>query len=243
MQNPINLIDPTGMCPDEGGGDPEKKSWFGRAVDTVKGWFTSDKPKGSVTGGEIDWSLVGVISLETEATALVPEGTAAAAATGMSTTSLGVLALPLLFNGDTGREDQKPYFYRNMKADGLFFPEPVLGQSANTLGIRPSDVAGRGFNEIISPFDNQGLSVTFGMGTYKSDSVTPQSIPNFVNGKTTLWRMSPIDLLPLGLVAVPQVSPPGYYRVTPLYDMTIQSFHKRIQLTQKLWEIAPSNRN
>ncbi|WP_026703622.1 RHS repeat-associated core domain-containing protein [Flavobacterium soli] len=40
MQNPINLVDPTGMSP-EGLGDPNK-SWLGRAWDTVKGIFSSD---------------------------------------------------------------------------------------------------------------------------------------------------------------------------------------------------------
>ena len=39
--NPMYFIDPDGMLPV--GGDPNK-SWLGRTVDTVKGWFTSDKP-------------------------------------------------------------------------------------------------------------------------------------------------------------------------------------------------------
>ncbi len=44
MQNPINMIDPTGMSSEEpGDGDGGKKGWFGRAVDTVKGWWTSAK--------------------------------------------------------------------------------------------------------------------------------------------------------------------------------------------------------
>ncbi|WP_371810414.1 toxin TcdB middle/N-terminal domain-containing protein [Flavobacterium sp. 28A] len=40
-QNPINLIDPTGMSEETAGSDPPKKSWAGRAIDTVKGWFSS----------------------------------------------------------------------------------------------------------------------------------------------------------------------------------------------------------
>ncbi len=44
--NPMYFVDPDGMLPV--GGDPNK-SWLGRAVDTVKGWFTSDKPKAAET--------------------------------------------------------------------------------------------------------------------------------------------------------------------------------------------------
>jgi RHS repeat-associated protein len=243
MQNPLNLIDPTGMAPEEGGNDPGKKGWFGKAVDTVKGWFSSDKPKskGSVEVGPIT-AFVGVMSLETEATVVATETVkTVTAASGMSASSLGALALPLLCQGDTPKDKGQTYLYRNMKADGLFFPDPVLGQSANTLGIRPSDVGDRNFNENISPINNQGLSVTIGIGTYKSDTVTPQSVPNY-DKKTVLWRLDPIRLIPLGLIIAPQPSPPGYGRILPLYDMSIQSFHERIHLTQSLWEVAPSNR-
>jgi RHS repeat-associated protein len=48
--NPMYFIDPDGMLPV--GGDPNK-SWLGRAVDTVKGWFGSDKPKSNTTEVEV----------------------------------------------------------------------------------------------------------------------------------------------------------------------------------------------
>ncbi len=246
-QNPLNLIDPTGMAPEEGGGDPGKKNWLGRQWDKLKSYFSSDKPKGTAElGGHVDagdFALIGAMSLETEAAAVATETTTATAtATGISTSSLVVLALPLLCQGDTPKNTGKTYLYRNMKSDGLFFPDPILGQSANTLGIRPSDVGNRNFNKIISPTNNQGLSVTIGIGDYKSDSVTPQSVPNYDKKKTVLWRLEPKDLIPLGLIIAPQPDPPGYGRILPLYDMSIQSFHERIQLTQSLWKVAKSNR-
>jgi len=246
--NPVNLIDPSGMS-SEDPDDPGKKSWFGRAWDTVKGWFGSNKSKSKVTCGEAEWSFIGVTSLETgavvtETAPAVEATTTTIGATGMSATCSGVLALPLLCTGDTPR-DREPdaYLYRNMKDEpGFFNFGPMLGQTANTLGIRPTDVLNKAFSENISPLDNSGLSVTIGTGTYKSDSVTPQSVPNY--GKnTTLWRLDPKQLIPLGLILAPQPSPPGYGRILPLYNMSIQSFHEKIQLTQSLWRIAPSNRN
>jgi uncharacterized protein RhaS with RHS repeats len=48
--NPMYFIDPDGMLPV--GGDPNK-SWLGKAVDTVKGWFGSDKPKSNTTEVEV----------------------------------------------------------------------------------------------------------------------------------------------------------------------------------------------
>jgi hypothetical protein len=158
--------------------------------------------------------------------------------------SAGTVAVAVLaafsVTGDTPKEDGKDYLYRNMKPDSSFFSDPMLGQSANTLGIRASDVDYRGFDQIISPFDNQGLSVTFGVGTSRFDSVKPQGVPNFSN-QTKLWRLSPEALIPLGLLVAPQISPPGYCRIIPAYNMTIQTFHKRIQATQSLWSIAKSN--
>ncbi|WP_223302301.1 RHS repeat-associated core domain-containing protein [Flavobacterium branchiophilum] len=53
--NPVNLIDPTGMS-SEDPDDPGKKSWFGRAWDTVKSWFGGSKKsekKCQVTVGPI----------------------------------------------------------------------------------------------------------------------------------------------------------------------------------------------
>ncbi|OCB71797.1 RHS repeat domain-containing protein [Flavobacterium crassostreae] len=60
-QNPINLIDPTGMGEESVGSDPPKKSWAGRAVETVKNWFggsssnnSATKTKTTVTAGPIN---------------------------------------------------------------------------------------------------------------------------------------------------------------------------------------------
>ncbi len=48
--NPIRYNDPTGMIAEEG--DPGKKGWFGRAVDTVKSWFSSDNEYKSIPKGK-----------------------------------------------------------------------------------------------------------------------------------------------------------------------------------------------
>lgn len=48
-QNPLNLIDPTGMGEESAGNDPPKKNWAGRAVDTIKSWFSSSSSKSSAT--------------------------------------------------------------------------------------------------------------------------------------------------------------------------------------------------
>jgi len=57
--NPMYFIDPDGMLPV--GGDPNK-SWLGRTVDTVKGWFTSDKP--TKTQPEVTVENGGIVSVE-----------------------------------------------------------------------------------------------------------------------------------------------------------------------------------
>jgi len=79
------------------------------------------------------------------------------------------------------------------------------------------------------------------MGNYRKDfSVTPQTIPNFTPGKTTLYRIKTSDLAPFKLKATPNKG--SYFRITPATNMTIQEFHERIQNTQSLWKVAPSNR-
>ena len=58
--NPMYFVDPDGMLP-IGGGDPGK-SWLGRTVDKVVGWFTGDKP--TKTQPEVTVENGGIVSVE-----------------------------------------------------------------------------------------------------------------------------------------------------------------------------------
>jgi RHS repeat-associated protein len=242
--NPINMIDPTGMVAEEGG-------WFSRIVNGIRNLFTKQQ-KTEVTIGPIQkipivtqHAFVGVpalVSTATKGTTAVESSTVVSTTFGISGSALASSALLLLASGDERKDDEgQEYLYRNMKSDEVFFPVPMLGQSANTLGIRPSDVGGRDFNEMISSTSTDGLSTTLGMGNYRKDfSVTPEIVRNFYAGKTTLYRIKTTDLSPFQLKSR-QING-TYYRITPANNMSIQEFHNRIQNTQKLWKVAPSNR-
>ena len=241
--NPVNLVDPTGMEAVEG--DPP--SIFGSIWNSIRNWWSGDKKsdkksnknQATIEIGQGEWSFLGATTLEGATQTATAVETATAAEAGISAaSSLSIIFLPLMLKGDTPEDDEKQYLYRNMRPDGMFFPSPMLGQSANTLGIRPTDVSGRPFNEIISGMDTDGLSTTYGGGNYRFSFVNETQIPNNVPGKTKLFRIEIRDLLPFGLKATPIKG--SYWRITPVYDMTIQNFHEKIQATQKLWKTAPA---
>ena len=213
---------------------PKRKSWLGRTWDTVKSWFSSDdeKPKGKsyvimgepeVTFEKSDQSLSTVIALggiRTGATSTVFSFSAIAS---------GLLCVPLLFNGDTDRDRSKTmYLYRNMRSVGGI---PQLGESLNTLGLRPVDVNNLPNSAMISPTFNNGLSVTVGYGN---------TIPmvKFGTGNTILFRIPASDVLPFGLMPTPMPSTGdlNYARITPLSSMSVGQFKTIIQATAPLWK-------
>jgi hypothetical protein len=150
-------------------------------------------------------------------------GTAAGMSAGTAAVGVGVA---LLMSGDSRpKEDQPKYLYRNMKSLGGI---PALGQSANTLGIRMDDVKPLTFSDQISGTSQSGLSTTFGIGP-----VIPSNVPNATNS-TSLFRINISSLPALGLKPTPISG--NYWRITPLTNMSVETFNTRIQSTAPLWQ-------
>lgn len=147
--------------------------------------------------------------------------------------SMSILAniagcLPLLCQRDTPEPDTTLYLYRNMRSVGGI---PQLGESLNTLGLRPKDVNFLSNSTMINPTFGNGLSVTVGYGN---------SIPTvpFGGANTTMFRIPASNLLPFGLMPspMPSVDNLSYGRITPLNSMSVGGFKTRIQATAPLWK-------
>ena len=236
-QNPINLIDPTGMSEETAGSDPPKKGFFGRLWDS---WFgssgnNSNKKQSNVGVGPIQeipqqagaQPLPSPSSYPWEVIKGGAEAEAVGTAAGMSAAAAGTgIGVALLMGSDNRpKEEQEKYLYRNMKSVGGV---PMLGQSANTLGIRLGDVIPLSFSDQISGTSDSGLSTTFGIGP-----VIPSGVPNASNA-TTLFRINITSLPALGLKPTPISG--TYWRITPLSNMSVEQFNNRIQSTAPLWK-------
>lgn len=228
MQNPINLTDPTGMEPEEGGGDPGKKNWLGRQWDKFKSWFSSDKPrKWTIEVGDGTMAYVGVMSLETEAATVAAETTTtAAAASGMSASSLTLLGIPLLFQGDTDdrqkRKDDVIYRYMKPDLDG----SPKVGPKYGLLGVRPNKDIKVEEDGTVGSFINwtgvEGLSINR-MPT--NDRSNPSDY--------TIYSLDP-KLLPPGL----DYSWDSYNHgvIYPTENMSLSKFQTLLSMTKYFWK-------
>jgi RHS repeat-associated protein len=243
--NPINRIDPTGMCDDpncEHGA--LRRGWD--AVGRFFGLWGHGKKQATsngytITAGPLETSgqqTAGapVLPFPPEVPMTVIRGGAAegvAAAGTMSLLSAGTLiGAGLLVSGDSRpKEDKKDglYLYRNMRRGlggiGVF---PELGSSANTLGLRPQDVNYLPLSTILSSDFDNGLSTTMG------NKNTPFGmVPN--EGKnTTLFKLDVRSLGAFGLKLTPKG--PSYGRITPGRTMTVEEFNSAIQATEGLWK-------
>jgi hypothetical protein len=108
---------------------------------------------------------------------------------------------------------------------------PQLGESLNTLGLRPKDVNFLSNSTMINPTFGNGLSVTVGYGN--SIPIVP-----FGGANTTMFRIPASNLLPFGLMPspMPSVDNLSYGRITPLNSMSVGGFKTRIQATAPLWK-------
>jgi len=227
-QNPINFVDPTGMSPDEGGGDPgwwdKFKSWLGFGSKNKTTPKTNNQ-KGHVEVDPLP-AFIGVISLETEATVATETTITTAAASEISASSLGLLALPLLFHGDTDdrqkRKDDVIYRYMKPDLDG----SPKVGPKYGLLGVRPDKDIKVEKDGTVGSFINwtgvEGLSINR-MPT--NDRSNPSDY--------TIYSLDP-KLLPPGLDYSWDSNNHGV--IYPTENMSLSKFQTLLSVTKYFWK-------
>jgi len=187
--------------------------------------------------------------------ALIPEGVEAALTweevmAAVGSLRVGVWALPLALNGDSGfAPNSKPltiptdvpitttgepdsgnlYLYRNMRSvNGL----PMVGEGLDKLGLRDRDVNFLSNSTMITPLFSNGLSVTIGYG-----NIIPSDVPD-THKKQILFRIPASSLVSYGLIGMPVLnnSNPFYGQIRPATPMNVGTFRTLIQTTAPAWQ-------
>lgn len=241
----------------DGGGsaaasDPTPKSNTGPGIiDRISNFFNR------LFGGKKSTSTGHAVKATIISMTLIPEGVAAessgaAVGTGLFSTAgltAGAIFWPTMiaepefnwtrqFDGSTDipitttgtPQDPTLYLYRNMRSvNGV----PMVGEGLDKLGLRDRDVNNLSSSTMITPFFENGLSVTIGYG-----NVVPPNVPDFARGKGTLFRTSASSLLPYGLVGlpVPNANVPNYGQIRPATPMNVGTFRTLIQSTAPAWQ-------
>jgi RHS repeat-associated protein len=234
-----------------GGGDPKPSIWqrIGNFFNSLFGFNKSKQaevlPIAASNAGR--WV---VTSAE-----LIPEGVEAALTweevmAAVGSLRVGVWALPLALNGDSGfAPNSKPltiptdvpitttgepdsgnlYLYRNMRSvNGL----PMVGEGLDKLGLRDRDVNFLSNSTMITPLFSNGLSVTIGYG-----NIIPSDVPD-THKKQILFRIPASSLVSYGLIGMPVLnnSNPFYGQIRPATPMNVGTFRTLIQTTAPAWQ-------
>ena len=127
------------------------------------------------------------------------------------------VALPITDVGTKKEEPDNPlYLYRAMRnVEG--FPE-VGDAGLAQLGVRPSDVNQKGPDDIISPNDLLGMSVTYS----KAEDTPFQSL------NKTIFKINVLDLPKYGLSWVPKPNDPTGGLIVPGFEMSVDEFRNRV---------------
>jgi hypothetical protein len=135
--------------------------------------------------------------------------------------------LPITTTGEP--QDPSLYLYRNMRSvNGM----PMIGEGLDKLGLRDKDVNFLSNSTMITPFFENGLSVTVGYGNR-----IPSDVLN-TGKKSILFRISASSLASYGLVGVPVPNPaiPNYGQIRPAIPMNVGTFRALIQSTGPAWQ-------
>ena len=121
--------------------------------------------------------------------------------------------------------DSNIYLYRNMRSVG---GKPEIGdQSLAQLGLRSSDVNGKGNDEIISPTDMLGISVTW----------TKAADAPFGGGSKETFKVKASDLLKYNLTFIPKLNDPTGGLIVPIIPTTVNAFRTSIHMSALSWNI------
>ncbi|CAM3431281.1 hypothetical protein FLLO111716_09880 [Flavobacterium longum] len=239
-QNPLNRVDPTGMCDDPNCTHGTlRKGWdaFGRFLGL---WGKAHKEPqvitsrqnevvaGPITAGVTVGEIATVQGQSVLSRAAVSEavrsvGRFLACTSAMTVSVLALITLPV---SDTRprEEDVNVYLYRYMKTAGGM---PLLGEGANRLGLRPTDIV-PGEGDILEPFGQTGLSTTPGIGP-----IIPTDVKN-PSKSATLYRIN-VKALP-GFGLFPRPISDGYTRIVPALPMTPVQLDTALKATAPLWQ-------
>jgi len=123
-------------------------------------------------------------------------------------------------------EKRKPiYAYRAMRNVG---GKPEVGDSSLAqLGLRPQDVNNKKPEEIVSPLDMLGMSVTLSR---------PEDTP-FQSPNKPVFRIAISDLPLYGLMVIPKLNDPKSGLVVPILPTKVEDFRSNIHSTRLSWEL------
>ncbi|PIF47263.1 RHS repeat-associated protein [Chryseobacterium sp. 52] len=229
---------------------PPRSSFWKRAGNFIRGFFGGNKGAGITSiaaGATISRTGIQIGEIAFEGYELSTVGSVLRGFASTGTMTLGAILYPTMikepeFNWTrdlpldvpvtTTGEPQDPnlYLYRIMKnVNGM----PMVGDGLDKLGLRDRDINNVPSSTMITPLFPNGLSVTVGYG-----SIIPPNVPDFTNGKGTLFKISASSLISYGLVGLPVPNPkiPNYGQIRPAVPMNVGTFRALIYSTSPAWQ-------